>query len=128
MMKVDVDDNRALSLGSHSDDPLVGEISEIVERNIASIRSIKDVARHVGLSTETIRKTFYRKSGMNLSSFISEVKLAVMKRMLLETDEPCKRICIEVGYREDVGSRLFKNRVGIRMSEYRQLHRQENGL
>jgi hypothetical protein len=46
-----------------------------------------------------------------------------MKEQLAHSDCPCKVICIDLGIREDVGARLFKNATGLTMEEFRKLYR-----
>lgn len=42
-----------------------------------------------------------------------------MKERLQASRVPCKVICLDLGLREDVGARLFKNSTGMTMQEFR---------
>jgi AraC-like DNA-binding protein len=95
-------------------------VKHFVCENIKSIRGENDVARHFGKSVETIRKDFSRNGRVNLSYFISDVRLETMKRLLEETNLPCKEVCFEAGFRrEDTGSKFFKRKTTMTMTEYR---------
>ena len=91
----------------------------IIARNIRHIHTVDDVAKRMNVSQETMRKTFYRASQINLSEFISKIRVERMKQQLLETDESCKVICMDAGSRDDAGGRLLKKLTGMTMGEFR---------
>jgi AraC-like DNA-binding protein len=83
---------------------------------------VEDVAKRLNVPADTLRKRFVRKERMPLSRFILCEKIERIKSQLLETDEKCLTICLGVGWREDVGARIFKRIVGMTMMEYRDHH------
>jgi len=85
------------------------------------VHTIEDIATTVGKSAETIRKSFFRATGVNLSQFISLARVEKMQRLLIETCTPCKTICFHVGCREDSGAKMFKRMVGMTMDEFRRM-------
>jgi len=96
------------------------EVKLFIRENIKAVHGEKDVARHFGKSVETLRKHFSRNGVVNLSDFISDIRLETMKRLLVETDLPCKEICFEAGFRrEDTGPKFFKRMTGMTMTGYR---------
>jgi transcriptional regulator GlxA family with amidase domain len=99
--------------------PLVCAIVSFLDRNIQDVHSMKDIATEVKAPLETIRKSFYRATMVNLSHYVSLARIEKAKWMLSQTDMPCKMICFEVGVREDVGARLFRRITGMNMSEFR---------
>ena len=116
-----------MNLGEDQKMPVnISEVKGFIGQNLVKIKTIKDVARGIGLSPDSLRKDFFRTTHQNLSEYILAVRIDKMKKRLLNSKDPCKIICIEVGCREDVGSRLFKRIVGISMNEFRHRYYHEN--
>ena len=55
----------------------------------------------------------------------AEKRLSEMKKSLVSSDLLCKVICLNLGVREDSGSRLFRNKTGLTMKEWREAHRKK---
>lgn len=101
----------------------IEEMERWIKDNIKEIHSIYDVANHWNSSPETIRKEFWRKEKRALSDFIINEKIETAKRLLIETDLLCKQVCFESGFhREDTGAEIFKQRVGVTMTQFRLQH------
>ena len=96
------------------------KIKRYIRNHIGHIRTIQDVADHLDLSSETLRRTFRRAEGVSLSQFITQVRIEQAKTLLRETDLLCFEICYAVGFtREDTGAKVFKREVGCTMKAWR---------
>jgi methylphosphotriester-DNA--protein-cysteine methyltransferase len=98
-------------------------IKSYVQTNLGRVHKTQHVADQLDCPLDKLKKTFYRSEKLTLSRFIRESRLARIKEQLAQSDSPCKVICIDLGIREDVGARLFKNATGLTMEEFRKMHR-----
>ena len=91
--------------------------------NLGRVHKTQHVADGLNCPLDKLKKTFYRSEQLTLSRFIRDSRIERMKEHLAKSDSPCKVICIDLGLREDVGARLFKNATGMTMEQFRGLHR-----
>ncbi|WP_026702467.1 AraC family transcriptional regulator [Salibacterium aidingense] len=82
-----------------------------------------DISKKMGMSTRYVHSIFkehYEKTPMQ---YLTEVRLELVKKMLLETDNDIASICFEVGF-ESVSTfyRVFKKYVGVPPNHYRTSH------
>jgi AraC-like DNA-binding protein len=101
----------------------ISQVKTFVASNLNSVRKTQQVAEQLHCSLEKLKKTFYRSEKLTLSRYIRESKVLKIKEQLLESRAPCKVICLNLGLREDVGARLFKNTTGMTMEEFRKSYR-----
>ena len=97
----------------------ISQVKSFVCSNLNSVRKTQQVATQLNCSLERLKKTFLKNEKVSLSWYIRESRVSRMKERLLTSDAPCKVICLDLGLREDVGSRLFKNCTGMTMEEFR---------
>ena len=97
----------------------ISQVKSFVSSNLNSVRKTQHVATQLNCSLERLKKTFFKNEKVSLSWYIRESRVSRMKERLLTSDAPCKVICLDLGLREDVGSRLFKNCTGMTMEEFR---------
>lgn len=96
-------------------------IREHVLANPEAHSTCKSVARYFGISCETLRKVFWRNEGTTLGKWLRDSKIEYAKKLLRETDVPCKQICYIAGLgRDDSGSKKFVKQAGLTMSQYRE--------
>lgn len=98
-------------------------IKSFIDLNIKEIKSVHCVARMLGVSYETLRKSFLRYERMSLYEYIIHRKIAVMKEHLKVANDPCFVVCYEYGLREDTGAKMFKRVTGLTMREFRLRYR-----
>lgn len=91
----------------------------LILENPKSVHRPRDIARLVDKSPQTISREFERVEGTPLAEYIRCQKVEIMKNLLRSSDQLCKNICYEVGYRMDVGARIFKKTTGLTMEEFR---------
>lgn len=102
----------------------IDSLEEYIRTNVKEIRGAEHLARWAGCSVETLRKEFWRKEKRTLRDYVLEVRIETAKRLLVETDLPCKEICFEAGFgREDSGAKMFRRKVGMTMDRYRAMSR-----
>lgn len=101
----------------------IPQVKSYVQTNLDSVRKTQQVAAQMNCPLDRLKKTFYKIEKISLSKFIRESRVARMKEQLQGSDAPCKVICLDLGLREDVGARLFKNTTGMTMEGFRKMHR-----
>jgi AraC-like DNA-binding protein len=102
-------------------------VKKYIHQNICKLHSVSDVATHLNVSPETLRKTFLRETKDTLSQFIMRKRLEFMKKKLRETDHLCFEIIYKAGFRrEDSAAKIFHKAVGMTMQQYRLSHRNKN--
>jgi len=98
-------------------------VKSFVETNLGRVHKTQQVADQLNCPLDKLKKSFFRSEKLTLSRFIRESRIARIKEQLAQSDFPCKVICIDLGIREDVGARLFKNATGLTMEEFRKMYR-----
>ena len=95
------------------------QVKSFVSSNLRNVKKTQHVATELNCSLDKLKKSFLKSEKVSLSRFIRDSRVARMKERLLISEDPCKVICLDMGLREDVGARLFKNSTGMTMEEYR---------
>lgn len=98
-------------------------VKSFVEENLRGIHTLEDVATGLGVSLESLKKEFLRKERMGLSEYISILRVEKMKEKLVQSEDKCMIICLDLGVRDDVGANLFKKVTGLTMGVYRRQNR-----
>jgi AraC-like DNA-binding protein len=83
-------------LPSHHD--LAQEAREILDRDIASVPSIGDLARHMGMSQVTLRRVFKAAFGITIFEYVRNRKLDAARIMLREGRFQVAEVSYRVGY------------------------------
>jgi AraC-like DNA-binding protein len=83
-----------------NDEPLLAEVFSFVEERYRDNISLKDVARAMSLSPGHLTTVVRRKTGRTVVGWISELRMAQARRLLVETDLAVEEIGHEVGFRD----------------------------
>lgn len=82
--------------------------------------AVQAVAREMGMSYQTFRKTFSHLQGVGPSRFCAEKVIETAARRLMEEQTPIKQIAGELGFVDEHHfSRAFKRHLGISPGSYR---------
>lgn len=101
-------------------DPVL-EIKQFVDSNICRPLSRRMIAEHVYLNSDYMATLFKEKTGVCLSSYIAEKKMAKARHLLIRDGRSISEVATALGYTNfSYFSRLFKQTVGLTPSEYRQ--------
>jgi LacI family transcriptional regulator len=99
---------------------LVERISAYIHHNATKGIGAADVVRQLGVSRRLAETRFKQITGGTILDAILATRLAVLKRRLHETDTPIAKLSAGCGFKcENYAKRLFKNRFGVSMSEWR---------
>jgi two-component system response regulator YesN len=119
----DLIDNCSILLNKYPNDTvqeLILKAKDYIQVNMDKEITLENVAQYVHLSPFYFSRLFKVKTGSNYVDFLIDLRLEKAKVLLLSTDDTISSIAKRVGYSEvNSFSRLFKNRLGIKPSEYR---------
>lgn len=98
----------------------LGNVLELISRNLAHPPDITQMARAYGLSTSRFHATFKSVMGVSPGRYLQDLRLLRARHLLLAGDLPVKAVAAETGF-DDVFhfSQLFRKRCGISPSAYR---------
>lgn len=103
----------------------IEQVKCYIDENLHQLRKAEHVALHLNYPVERLKRSFQRRESLSLSRYLRASRITRMKAQLQNTEKPCKVICLDLGLREDVGARLFKNATGMTMESYRRLCRHD---
>jgi AraC-like DNA-binding protein len=103
-----------------SDEPLLAEVFEVIERRYGGPLSLRDVAAEVRLSAGHLTTAVRRKTGRTVQDWITERRMSEARRLLVETDLPLGEVGRRVGY-PDGGyfARVFRREHGVAPRDWR---------
>lgn len=81
--------------------------------------SVQSIADHFGLSLSQLSKEFKNEYGINISEYITQVRIQAAKTMLLENKLSIREIAEKIGYlNANSFTRRFRQMTGVTPSEY----------
>ncbi|WP_256760048.1 helix-turn-helix domain-containing protein [Cohnella sp. WQ 127256] len=99
---------------------LMGEITDYLENNYQKDLSLNDIANHFHVSREYVSRKFKQTFGVNLSEYLSHIRINNAKLLLLNPQLKIAPIAEMVGFKnEKYFSLVFKKQEGISPNEYR---------
>ncbi|NGP45293.1 AraC family transcriptional regulator [Bacillaceae bacterium SIJ1] len=86
--------------------------------------SLEAVARHFQLSVPYLSKFFKEQTGETFTQYVVSLRIAQVKKLLSETNQPIKEIVTAIGYRDVANfTRRFKQIEGVTPGQFRKLNR-----
>ena len=99
------------------------KILNYIDRNIRRGVSLDEAAEYANMSSCYFSKLFKRMTGKNYITYVTDSRIEMAKRMLVDTEMPVINIAYELSYNEtNYFSKAFKKKVGVTPSEYRTAH------
>ncbi len=104
------------------------QVQKFISRNYNKIIRLDDVAKEIFLSPKYVSREFKKKTGKGFMELKKELRIRMAKRLLRETDLSVSQIAYKVGYQNPESfMKLFKKKVGMVSSSYRNLEKDEEG-
>jgi two-component system response regulator YesN len=108
------------SLRKSGKNVVVEKIKDYIHGNYGSNITLETIAAEVFLSPVYLSFLFKQVESMNITDYITHVRIEQAKSLLTTTNGKTYEIANMVGYQDDkYFSRIFKKRVGMTPSEYR---------
>lgn len=97
-----------------SNEPLIADVFDVIERRVGEPLSLKDVAGELGLTPGHLTTVVRRRTGRTVQEWITERRMAEARALLSGTDLPIAEIARRIGVR-DAGyfARLFRTTHGV---------------
>ncbi|MFP4661236.1 MAG: response regulator [Halanaerobiales bacterium] len=99
---------------------VIQKIQDYIRENYKDKITRKDIAGHVYLNPAYLSRLFKKETGMTLTEYVTEMRIAEAKKLLVETDYTITAIAEEVGYYNySYFSKIFREIVGVTAGNYR---------
>lgn len=107
---------------SHPSRQLIEAIEQyIAERYGDSMLSLTAIAEQFGLTPQYLSAFFKKQTGMNLTDYISRLRIEQAKRLMRDKSMTFSQIARQIGYASDIGFiRVFKKNEGMTPGKYRE--------
>jgi len=112
--------HRATTVRESTAASLVRRALAFIELNAHRNLHVRDVQEHLRVSRSLLDLRFREVRGESVSAVITDARLAVLRRLLRETDDPIESLSARLEWRSpNYLKNLFKSRYGQTMREYR---------
>lgn len=107
----------------------INRVIEFINGNFDSQISTKDVAREIGLTTNSLCRLFKKATGKSFIDYLNDYRIHRAARLLEETDHSISKIMQNSGFENpSYFSRVFIRRKGLSPMEYRRGHRRKPNI
>ena len=94
---------------------------QFMRANFATIKTIKEVADHVGISYDSLRHSYRQERNKSLIRFLNEMRIERVKTMLIHTQLSIKEIASSCGFNDEYYlSVVFRKLLGTTLGRYRE--------
>jgi AraC family transcriptional regulator of adaptative response / methylphosphotriester-DNA alkyltransferase methyltransferase len=125
-MRFDVPTQRSTTIRHRTS--LFHDAAAIVEEDYASDLSLDDIARRVASSRRQLQRAYNEIGRTTFRDHLTEVRMKVAARLLVERDVTVREVANAVGYRQPAQfAKAFRRQHGVSPSEYRAANRTNDG-
>ncbi|WP_101845251.1 AraC family transcriptional regulator [Halobacillus sp. Marseille-P3879] len=102
----------------------VERLRHYIDTRYFDIKNAEDIANRMGMSKRYMQSIFKEYNDITPMQYLTEVRLGLVKQLLVETEKDIVSICFEVGF-ESLSTfyRLFKKHIGVPPNMYRKTQR-----
>ncbi|MFD2922321.1 AraC family transcriptional regulator [Halobacillus naozhouensis] len=102
----------------------VEQLRHYIDTRYFDIKNAEDIANRMGMSKRYMQSIFNDYYDSTPMQYLTEVRLGLVKQLLVETEKDIVSICFEVGF-ESLSTfyRLFKRHIGVPPNMYRTTQR-----
>lgn len=117
---------RSTDAAEEAGDPLVNRAARFIQERARDGIRVADVLEYVGVSRTVLQRRFRHARNQTIHGMIAEVRLALVKRMLVETDLSLPEIAERTGYASaEYLSVAFRQAAGASPGRFRRENRDE---
>jgi AraC-type DNA-binding domain-containing proteins len=107
-----------------SDKKYIDKVLEYIHNNYKKDIDVNTMAQEIGISYSQLRRVFVEELGVNLVSYVNNLRIEEAKRVLVDSDKSIYDIALSLGYNNDQSfNRFFKKFEGITPGEFRNKNR-----
>jgi AraC-like DNA-binding protein len=112
--------SRTVSSATASPERHVHAAEQIIRDRFATIKSLGEVADHIGIGYDHLRHLFKQQRGRSLVHYLNEIRMERAKTLLAHSRLPLKQIATMCGFRDEYYfSAVFKRLVRLPPGKYR---------
>ncbi|MDF2594796.1 MAG: hypothetical protein K0R69_1137 [Clostridia bacterium] len=94
---------------------------EYIDENYYKKISLEDIANYINLSKHYVSYLFKKETGINISSYINEIRIEKAKQMIVQREYKIKEIFEKIGFSDQqYFSKAFKKTTGMTVTQYRE--------
>ena len=103
---------------------LVIKVSNYIQQHLSDAIKVEDIAKALFMGRSRLSTNFKNETGINLSNYITMIKIDEAKRLLRYSDKSFTSIAMYLGFSSQSHfSQVFKKYTEITPFEYRQMHK-----
>ncbi len=115
------EDNAALFGIGHSSQQWVGDVITLIQNNYSEDLRVDAIASYLHLNRSYLSTLFKQETGFSIKQYLSWYRIEAAKNKLLKTDGSISEISCQCGFPDPLYfSRIFREKVGLSPSEFRQ--------
>lgn len=112
-----VDNEKKTFSGNNNIEEIIRYLNEHIDESV----SLKDIQKQFGINRTRLNEIFVEETSLTCMNYFINMRLQLAKIILSETEVPIGEISARVGYNDmNYFTRLFKKRVGVTPSQFRQ--------
>lgn len=126
------DDSRTLSNSSFAktdfgvDSRRVEKINTYINKHYQEQIRLETLSDLVGMTPPAFSRFFKVRTGLNLTEYITDIRLGYASRLLIDTTKSVSEICYECGFNNISNfNRIFKKRKNLTPKEFREMYHQK---
>lgn len=109
---------------SHKDLNTIAEIAATLKKEYQHHHSHAELADRFCIGERKLRSIFKEATGKTITNFLTEARIEKAKEFLLNTDDPIRKIAIDVGYEVRNLQKKFKLLTGMTPLEWKNNNRE----
>ncbi len=99
---------------------IINKVVEYIEKNYSSKVTLEDIATHINLSKQYLSFLFKKETGINISSYIINLRIDKAKEMIIKGEDSMKIIYQRVGFTDQqYFYKTFKKVTGLTVGQYK---------
>lgn len=115
------EDNAALFGIGHSSQQWIGDVITLIQNNYSEDLRVDAIASYLHLNRSYLSTLFKQETGFSIKQYLSWYRIEAAKNKLLKTDSSISEISCQCGFPDPLYfSRIFREKVGLSPSEFRQ--------
>ncbi len=120
ILRIEQAANSIRELKSRKINPIISKLIVYLDENISEDLSLEMAAKVAGVNPFYLSKLFREETGETFVNHISEKRMQMGKKLLLETEFSVKEIASKIGYNDqNYFSKLFKAKFGVSPTDFR---------
>ena len=107
----------------------IRQVDEYIKKNFSRNLTLHEVAGIANMSDGAFSRFFTQHTGRTFTDYLSDIRIGMVTRMLIDTNKTISEICYECGYNNISNfNRIFKKKKNRTPHEFRELYAKKKNL